>query len=111
MHKNNAFNNFSLIIVFQSRKTKFDTTILRNIKKLQKLKNFIISKIVFRKHVRAIIINVQSFKKSNEYVNKITIEIFDNFQKTIEIYITTFFNNKCIIFMHYLITMFSIIST
>ena len=33
MHKNNAFNDFLLIIVFQSRKTKFDTTTLRNIKK------------------------------------------------------------------------------
>ena len=33
MHKNNAFNNFSLMIAFQSRKTKINTTILQNIKK------------------------------------------------------------------------------
>ena len=76
---------------------------------MTKIKKFHYFKNCFRKHVRAIIINVQSFKKLNEYVNKITIETFNNFQKTIEIYITTFFNNKCIIFIHYFIIMFQLL--
>ena len=78
MHQNNAFIDFLLIIVFQKRKTKVNTTILRSIKRWQKSEKFILFKKAFRKIVRAIITNLKS-NVDEKKINKIIVETFDVF--------------------------------
>ncbi len=78
--------------------------ILREIRRMQKFIDFIISKIVFFRLIREIFydvdkINMNILEKKNHY--RIQRAALKALQKTTKCYLFIFFSNKCIIQLHY----------
>ena len=76
-----------MLILKQKRKTKFDTMIFREIRKLQKITNFVIAKFVFDKLMREITHEIR-------FDFKIQRNVFVALQKFIEFFFIILLENK-----------------